>query len=67
MLEKASVVKAMRKLLILKELVLRTWSFARPQGVEKERGKPGQKRRNHGLRRVAKFASTSEDPAKLGG
>ncbi|WP_265288858.1 hypothetical protein [Verminephrobacter eiseniae] len=48
MLEKTSVVSTVRKLLILQMSALRTWPFARPQGVEKERGKTGQSPQNPG-------------------
>jgi hypothetical protein len=56
-----------RKLLILKELSLRTWPFARPQGVEKERGNTGQERQNQASRRVAKSANRSEKPRQAWG
>jgi hypothetical protein len=62
MLEKTSVVSAERKLMILKELALRTWPFARPQGAEKERGNTGQERQNQASQWVAKSASGSEKP-----
>jgi len=64
MLEKTSVVSVVSKLLIFKELPLRTWPFARPQGAEKERGKTGQERQNQASRRVAKSASRSEKPCQ---
>lgn len=67
MLEKKSVVSVVRKLLILKESALRTWPFARPQGVEKERGKTGQERQNQASRRAAKSASRSEKPRQAWG
>ncbi|MFN9571595.1 MAG: hypothetical protein ACK58C_10865 [Betaproteobacteria bacterium] len=67
MLEKTSVVSVARKLLILKESALRTWSFARPQGVEKERGKTGQGRQKQGQPQVAKSASQSEKPRRAWG
>jgi hypothetical protein len=67
MLEKTSVVSAARKLMILKELALRTWPFARPQGAEKERGNTGQERQNQASRWVAKSASRSEKPRQAWG
>jgi hypothetical protein len=50
MLEKTSVVSVVSKLLIFKELSLRTWPFARPQGAEKERGKTGMNGQIRALR-----------------
>jgi len=67
MLEKISVVTDMRKLLILQDSSLRTWPFARPQGVEKEKGKTGQERQNQASRRAAKSASRSEKPRQAWG
>jgi len=67
MLEKTSVVSVVRKLFILPRSALRIWRFARPQGVEKERGKPGQERQNQALRRAAKSASPSEKPRQAWG
>jgi hypothetical protein len=67
MLEKTSVVATMRKPLILQDSSLRTWPFARPQGVEKERGKTGQERQNQASRWVAKSASPSEKPRQAWG
>jgi hypothetical protein len=67
MLEKTSVVSVVSKLLIFKELPLRTWPFARPQGAEKERGKTGRERQNQASRRVAKSASPSEKPRQAWG
>ena len=67
MLEKTSVLTAMRKLLILKDSSLRTWPFARPQGAEKERGKTGQERQNQASRQAAKSASPSEKPRQTRG
>lgn len=67
MLEKTSAVSVVPKLLIFKELTLRTWCFARPQGVEKERGKTGQERQNQASLRVAKSASLSEKPRQTWG
>jgi hypothetical protein len=62
MLKKISVVATMRKSLILQESSLRTWPFARPQGVEKERGKTGAEGQKQALWWVAKSASRSEKP-----
>ena len=67
MLEKRSRVASIRKLLIFKDSALRTWPFARPQEVEKERGKTGQERQNQASRRVAKSASPSEKPRQAWG
>jgi len=67
MLEKRSGVVVMRKLLILNDSSLRTWPFARPQGVEKERGKTGVKDAKRALRWVAKSASRSEKPRQTRG
>jgi hypothetical protein len=67
MLEKTFVVATMLKSLILQDSPLRTWPFARPQGVEKERGKTGQSRQNPGRPRVAKSASLSEKPGQAWG
>ena len=67
MLEKTSVVSLVSKLLIVKELPLRTWPFARPQGAEKERGKTGQERQNQASRRATKSASRSEKPRQTRG
>ncbi len=67
MLEKTSVVSVARKLLILKESSLRTWSFAHPQGAEKERGKTGVEGQKRVARRVAKSASRSEKPRQAWG
>lgn len=67
MLEKTSVTKTMRKLLILPESSLRTWPFARPQEVEKERGKTGVNGQKQALRRAAKSASRSEKPRQTRG
>ncbi|MFN7445046.1 MAG: hypothetical protein ACK5RC_07760, partial [Curvibacter sp.] len=57
----------LHKLLILQESALRTWPFARPQGVEKERGKTGQDRQKQGRPQVAKSASRSEKPRQAWG
>ena len=46
MLEKTSVVSVVRKLLIFQGSALRTWPFARPQGVEKGRGKRAKNAKN---------------------
>ena len=62
MLEKRSTVVSMRKLLILNGRPLRTWPFARPQGVEKESGKLRVKGQKRATLRVAKSASRSEKP-----
>ena len=67
MLEKTSAVSRLHKLLILQESALRTWPFARPQGVEKERGKTGQDRQEQGRPQVAKSASRSEKPRQAWG
>jgi len=65
--KKRSEVVAMRKLLILNEMTLRTWSFARPQGAEKERGKTVVKGQKQAQRWVVKSASRSEKPRQAWG
>ena len=67
MLEKTSVLTAMRKLLILKDSSLRTWPFARPQGVEKEREKQGKNGLNGRVPGGTKSASPSEKPRQAWG
>ena len=67
MLEKRSTVVSMRKLLILNGRPLRTWPFARPQGVEKESGKLRVKGQKRATLRVAKSASRSEKPRQAWG
>lgn len=54
----------MGKCLIFKDSVLRTWPFARPQGVEKETEKSEVKGQKRATRRVAKSASRSEKPRR---
>jgi hypothetical protein len=66
MLEKTSMASVVSKLLIFKELPLRTWPFACPQGVEKERGK---RAKNAKIRRRGGRPSPQaevKNPARLG-
>ncbi|WP_247424632.1 hypothetical protein, partial [Ralstonia pseudosolanacearum] len=59
---KISGSEVLPKSLIFMDFALRTWRFARPQGVEKERGNRGENARNRPLRVGAKSASRSEKP-----
>ena len=62
MLEKASVVTDMHKLLIFKDSVLRTRPFVRPRGAEKGRVKTRVKGQKWAQPQVAKSASRREKP-----